>query len=73
MAVDTIREFEKVYKQSGRTEPIAIIYWGEQKEGCTADNEFFDELEENWKYQGCFATPQWPDIYDGLEVYTIQP
>jgi len=58
MASDTLRQFR------GDT----LIYIGEGEGGCTADDMFFDRLDE-WKHIETIDIPQWDGIYDRLSVY----
>jgi hypothetical protein len=47
-----------------------LVYIGEQKHGCTADDHFFDHLEARWRLQEDIEIPQWPHIDDHLYIYT---
>ena len=49
-----------------------IIYIGEGYGGCNANDEFFDELVENWnedRFNDDIYVPQWSGIHDGLEIH----
>jgi hypothetical protein len=59
MAFDYLKEY------TGDT----IIYIGEGCGGCTADDQFHDELENSWKEIETYKIPQWPGIHDYLSVW----
>lgn len=59
MAFEALRAFE------GDT----LIYVGEGWGGCTADDGFFEELQENWEFKKEVVIPRWYGIYDRCEVY----
>jgi len=50
-----------------------IIVIGEDRDGCTADDDFFDELETNWTSVPLASQTliySWPSIHDEVTVYT---
>lgn len=52
-----------------------IIVIGEDRGGCTADDDFFDELETNWtpvQLNSDTLIYTWPTIHDDVTVYTRQ-
>ncbi len=59
MAFDTLWEYE------GDT----LIYIGEDRSGCTADDLFFVLLEEEWEEIAYHGIPQWMGIHDYVTVY----
>lgn len=60
MANETLRAY------TGQT----LIYIGEGRHGCTADDGFFDQLEQEWDLIAELDIPQWADIHDTLQIYT---
>jgi hypothetical protein len=46
-----------------------VIYVGEGRGGCTADDAFHDELLKNWEEVETVDLPQWPGIHDYLSVW----
>ena len=46
-----------------------LIYVGENRGGCTATDDFFDELESNWEKIETVCIPRWAGIHDTLKVY----
>jgi hypothetical protein len=52
----------------GRT----LIYVGEGRGGCTANEKFFEELNCNWQHGESVNIPQWPGIHDYLQIYHKQ-
>lgn len=61
-----------------------VIYIGEGSGGCTADNDFHEELQENWRHIDNIDTmssnvaaegswyhdiPQWAGIHDSMHLY----
>lgn len=59
MAYDTL----KAYK--GNT----LIYIGEGRGGCTANQQFFDRLARDWEPIEEVDIPQWKDMHDTLQIY----
>jgi hypothetical protein len=49
----------------GRT----ILYVGEGRGGCTADDAFHGELAKNWDEVETVDLPQWPGVHDYLNVW----
>ena len=47
-----------------------LIYVGEDKGGCTADDEFFDILENDYTQVEDLYIPQWIGIHDCMGIYT---
>jgi hypothetical protein len=46
-----------------------FAYIGEGVGGCTANDKFFQLLEDKWRLHSECALPQWPGIHDRLEIY----
>lgn len=46
-----------------------LIYIGEQDGGCTADPDFFKEIEKGWTQIAGWNLVQWQGIHDDLSVY----
>ena len=46
-----------------------VIYIGEGYGGCTADDDFHETLEKDWKLIEKYRLLQWSGIHDNLEVY----
>ena len=46
-----------------------LIYIGEGLGGCTANDEFFDILYNNWTKLEYISIPSWNAINDGLYIY----
>ncbi len=46
-----------------------FIYIGEGRDGCTADDGFFDLLEQDWNKVGHVDIPTWFGIHDSLSFY----
>lgn len=46
-----------------------LIFIGEGKGGCTGDDNFFKELNQNWNLIKEVDIPQWPRIHDYLYLY----
>lgn len=46
-----------------------VIFVGEGYGGCTADDNFFNLLEEEWSLYSYISIPSWPMINDGLFLY----
>ena len=46
-----------------------LIYVGEGRGGCTADNRFHDLLINEWDEIDCVQIPRWYAIYDTLTVW----
>lgn len=48
-----------------------IIYIGESKNGCTANHDFFDEIEDESKYEEVemIDIPVWYGIHDHIRIY----
>lgn len=60
MATQSIKDF-KGHK---------LIFIGEGRGGCTADDGFFQELENNWqKVERVDEMRRWDDIYDSLTLW----
>lgn len=49
--------------------PSHILYVGEQKGGCTADDEFFDALEETYGLVAKIELPSYTGIHDNFYHY----
>lgn len=46
-----------------------LIYIGEGRGGCTANDKFFDLLEQAWTLVDRISIPQWSGIHDDLYLY----
>ena len=46
-----------------------LIYVGEGEGGCTATDDFHEELNEHWDLAAVVEIPQWPGLHDLLFVY----
>ncbi len=46
-----------------------LIYIGEYRGGCTADNDFFDLLDDAWTPRASIQIPQWNGIHDFMTVF----
>lgn len=46
-----------------------LIYIGEGDGGCTASEEFFEELSRYWELVEEFDIPQWDGIHDSVQEY----
>jgi hypothetical protein len=46
-----------------------LIYIGEDVGGCTADDEFFEIIGDEWELIQCIDIPQWNGIHDTLNFY----
>ena len=46
-----------------------LIYIGENRSGCTANEDFFDLLESKWKEKDVIHIPQWEGIHDYLFLF----
>jgi len=46
-----------------------LIFIGEGEGGCTGDDNFFKELNQNWNLIKEVDIPQWPHIHDYLYLY----
>ena len=46
-----------------------FIFGGEGSGGCTADDEFFDMLENQWQKVDTICVPQWEGIHDCVVLY----
>lgn len=57
--------FEALQRFTGNT----LIYIGEHSGGCTADDQFFEELEEKWEEEECRPCVQWWGINDFVFIY----
>lgn len=49
--------------------PDKVIYIGEWKGGCCADNQFFEYLDENYEVQKIIQIPRWSGIKDDLRLF----
>jgi hypothetical protein len=63
MAVDSLRAFTG----------DKFIYIGEDRGGCTANDEFFDLLDKDWSKVANIDIPSWFGIYDSLSFYVRKP
>ena len=59
MAINCIKNFKGKH----------LVYIGESGWGCTANDEFFDELWNAWEKIECIDIPRWSGINDALYVY----
>lgn len=46
-----------------------LVYAGESRDGCTADDWFFDQLERDWEEECEIPMPRWDGIHDYCAVY----
>jgi hypothetical protein len=46
-----------------------LIYIGEDENGCTGDDQFFNELSERWELKKSHRIAQWDGIHDLIFVY----
>lgn len=46
-----------------------LIYIGEDKGGCTANNEFFEILSQQWSLYKMIEIPQWTGVSDFVNFY----
>jgi hypothetical protein len=46
-----------------------LIFIGEDQGGCTADDDFYSNLCENWKSVGSINIPQWYSVHDVLSFW----
>lgn len=56
----------RTYRKAGGKK---LFYVGEWRYGCTANNQFFDELEKYWICNECLSIPNWDGIHDKFNVY----
>jgi len=63
MAADCLREYRG----------DVVIYVGEGKHGCTADDTFHDMLAADWHLVRAHSIPQWAGVHDRLFVYRRGP
>lgn len=56
----------KAYQESGGE---TLIYVGEDEQGCTADDSFFELLDKEWSLDQMVDIPQWSTIRDYLGIY----
>lgn len=54
MAVTALKEFKGDF----------VVYIGEGQGGCTATDEFFDEVRKSWDLVKKIEIPRWSEIYD---------
>lgn len=65
-AAEALQKFlERINKDS------RIIFWGEDKGGCTANDDFFELLDGNFVLdeENIYDPKQWHGIYDCIRVY----
>lgn len=46
-----------------------VIYVGEGRGGCTADDTFLELLDENFEMVRRVRIPRWSDIFDDLTIW----
>ena len=46
-----------------------LVYIGEDRHGCTADDAFFDQLESGWERVGGVGIPRWGRLQDRVNLY----
>lgn len=46
-----------------------LIFIGEGYGGCTADDDFFDQLEKEWERIKGIQIPKWEGIHDGIDIW----
>lgn len=59
MAFECLKAFKGKY----------LIYIGEFEDGCTANDKFFNELDNNWRMIDSVYIPQWDGIHDYLAIF----
>ena len=47
-----------------------LIYIGENDGGCTADGDFFSQINHHWQHEHIHQPPQWDGINDYLWIYS---
>lgn len=47
-----------------------LVYVGEGEGGCTADDNFYRELDKNWKLIKTVQNPCWQGIYDRVYMFS---
>lgn len=63
------------YKDNWSTEILRqfkgnkFIYIGESLYGCCANDEFFEELENNWEFESSYNHISWGGIHDYIGMY----
>jgi hypothetical protein len=57
------------YKALMRFQGDHLVYVGEGYGGCTADDNFHKELNENWDEVQLIALPQWFGLHDYLSIH----
>ena len=62
-ATNCLKEFQGEY----------LIYIGEGQDGCTADNDFFEILENSWTSVERIDIRRWWGIWDRIEIYQRNP
>ena len=61
----TSMAYDCVSKYEGST----LIYIGEDKSGCNADDKFFDFVDDKFKLDGTIRMAQWEGLHDELYIY----
>ena len=61
----TLMAYNSVVKYKGNT----IIYIGEDKGGCNADDKFFDYVSNKFKLDSIIHMAKWDSLYDNLYIY----
>jgi len=62
---DTSMAYKYLKAYKGNT----FIYIGESRGGCTANESFFNLLDQKWCLERTVSIPQFPSIHDYLAVY----
>lgn len=60
---------DMAYKYINAYRGNILIYIGEGEGGCTANDQFFNVLENQWKLERTVFIPQFPGIHDYLAIY----
>jgi len=62
---DEVMAFQALLGYTGKT----VIFVGEDRGGCTANDEFFDKLDHEFDLVETVNIPQWYGIHDCMYVY----
>jgi hypothetical protein len=46
-----------------------FVFVGERRGGCTANDDFFEELDKHWELVKHHRIPKWPYLHDQLTIY----
>lgn len=59
MACECLQNFQGRY----------LAYVGESRDGCTADDDFYEMREQDWELQQSIVIPQWWGLHDDLTIW----